>query len=112
MMNTPTEAEVGGDDSDEEGFPGTAEHPVDGEGSSGIGEGDGDEENENNDESIANQLEGENEDISNLEEEGKEETKQIHFNDNLMRRNQSRGEEVSEKADEEDDFVVNSNSSR
>jgi len=108
MMNTPTEAEVGGDDSDEEDvFPGTAEHPVDGEGSAGMEEND--EENENNDESIANQMEGENEDISNLEEEGKEEIKHVTLNQKIGQPKSAPS--PLEEADDGDDFI-NSSASR
>jgi len=106
MMNTPTEAEVGGDDSDEEeGFPGSSEHPVEGL----------EEEKEENEEENITGLGGDEENIMGEEEgtsmmnENVVETKEIKFNDKI-----GRPQETEPKAPsmEDDDDFINSEARR
>jgi len=108
MMNTPTETEVGGDDSDDEGFPGTAEHPIDGEDSRGMedndeGEGSTGGDDENNEEGVAN-------DIGAGEEMEEEETKTIPVFKDKLGQPKSAPEPVREDDDGED--FINSGASR
>jgi len=105
-MNTPTETEVGGDDSDDEGFPGTAEHPIDGEGSPGMedndeGEGSTGGDDENNEEGVENEM-GAGEEMED------EETKTIPvFKDKL-----GQPKSAPEPVEADDDDFINSGASR
>jgi len=102
MMNAPTETEVGGDDSDEEeGFPGSSEHPVEGL-----------EEEEQRVPEEENAIdEGEAEGApggESMENENFVETKEIKLNDKIGRPQET---EPTAPLDDEEDFI-NSESRR
>ena len=108
MMNTPTETEVGGEDSDDEGgFPDTAEHPVDGEGMGDNEEGEGSEEN--NEESIANEMEeGGNEENTNFEDE----VKHVTLNQKIGQPKSAPEPSGGDDNDDDGEDFINSGASR